>query len=292
MRCALHRRPPTGRLRLVALTAQRANISLTIMNPAVPSRANWPGVFFPRPGSFYLPLQSKCPLVSPCAPCGDLPRLLQHIFYISQKFQTTRKQSEAPGNCIVVPTSFHAMLFSILSSNVALNARSAVLTTSNAHRAPSVSMKSVPALETKFVYESAPDSLGKTSGGVTGLLDATGAVVSTGAAVSTGKTVPAMETDFVYKSESLGRTMGLVLGASPVAATTAEEEEEPTRSTGKAVPAMETNFVYKSESLGKTMGLVLNPPVEGDVSAARKSSELEAMEGTFVYGEPGRWSGA
>ena len=96
MRCALHRRPPTGRLRLVALTAQRANISLTIMNPAGPSRANWPGVFFPRPGSFYLPLQSKCPLVSPCAPCGDLPRLLQHIFYISQKFQTTRKQSEAP----------------------------------------------------------------------------------------------------------------------------------------------------------------------------------------------------
>ena len=183
----------------------------------------------------------------------------------------------------------------LLSSTMALNARSAVLTTSNAVRAPSVSMKSVPALETKFVYESSPDSLGKTSGGVTGLLDATGAVVSTGAAVSTGKAVPAMETDFVYKSESLGRTMGLVLGATPVAATTAaeeEEEEEPTRSTGKAVPAMETDFVYKSESLGKTMGLVLNPPVEGDVSAVRTSSELEAMEGTFVYGEPGRWSGA
>ena len=186
-----------------------------------------------------------------------------------------------------------ARMLSLLSSTVALNARSAVLTSSNAVRAPSVSMKSVPALETKFVYESTPDSLGKTTGGVTGLLDATGAVVSTGAAVSTGKAVPAMETDFVYKSESLGRTMGLVLGATPVAATTAaEEEEEPTRSTGKAVPAMETDFVYKSESLGKTMGLVLNPPVEGDVSAVRKSSELEAMEGTFVYGEPGRWSGA
>ena len=182
-------------------------------------------------------------------------------------------------------------MLSLLSSTVALNARSAVLTTSNAYRAPSVSMKSVPALETKFVYESTPDSLGKTTGGVTGLLDATGAVVSTGAAVSTGKAVPAMETDFVYKSESLGRTMGLVLGATAVADATADEEE-PTRSTGKAVAAMETDFVYKSESLGKTMGLVLNPPVEGDVSAVRKSSELEAMEGTFVYGEPGRWSGA
>ena len=182
-------------------------------------------------------------------------------------------------------------MLSLLSSTVALNARSAVLTSSNAVRAPSVSMKSVPALETKFVYESSPDSLGKTSGGVTGLLDATGAVVSTGAAVSTGKAVPAMETDFVYKSESLGRTMGLVLGATPVADATADEEE-PTRSTGKAVAAMETDFVYKSESLGKTMGLVLNPPVEGDVSAVRTSSELEAMEGTFVYGEPGRWSGA
>ena len=67
-----------------------------------PSRTQ-PGVFFPRPGSFYLPLQSKCPLVSPCAPCGDLPRLLQRIFYISQKFQTTRKQSEAPGNCNLKP---------------------------------------------------------------------------------------------------------------------------------------------------------------------------------------------
>ena len=99
-----------------------------------------------------------------------------------------------------------ARMLSLLSSTVALNARSAVLTSSNAVRAPSVSMKSVPALETKFVYESTPDSLGKTTGGVTGLLDATGAVVSTGAAVSTGKTVPAMETDFVYKSESLGRT--------------------------------------------------------------------------------------
>ena len=182
-------------------------------------------------------------------------------------------------------------MLSLFSSTVALNARSAVLTTSNAYRAPSVSMKSVPALETKFVYESTPDSLGKTTGGVTGLFDATGAVVSTGAAVSTGKAVPAMETDFVYKSESLGRTMGLVLGATPVADATAVEEE-PTRSTGKAVAAMETDFVYKSESLGKTMGLVLNPPVEGDVSAVRKSSELEAMEGTFVYGEPGRWSGA
>ena len=182
-------------------------------------------------------------------------------------------------------------MLSLFSSTVALNARSAVLTTSNAYRAPSVSMKSVPALETKFVYESTPDSLGKTSGGVTGLLDATGAVVSTGAAVSTGKAVPAMETDFVYKSESLGRTMGLVLGATPVADATADEEE-PTRSTGKAVAAMETDFVYKSESLGKTMGLVLNPPVEGDVSVARQEGELEAMEGTFVYGEPGRWSGA
>ena len=181
-------------------------------------------------------------------------------------------------------------MLSLFSSTVALKARSAVLTTSNAHRAPSVSMKSVPALETNFVYED-KTSLGKTSGGVTGLFDATGAVVSTGAAVSTGKTVRAMETDFVYKSESLGRTMGLVLGATAVADATADEEE-PTRSTGKAVAAMETDFVYKSESLGKTMGLVLNPPVEGDVSVARQEGELEAMEGTFVYGEPGRWSGA
>ena len=31
MRCAVHRRPPPGRLRLVALAAQRATISLTIM---------------------------------------------------------------------------------------------------------------------------------------------------------------------------------------------------------------------------------------------------------------------
>ena len=180
-------------------------------------------------------------------------------------------------------------MLSVFSSTVALNSRGAVLT-SNAQRAPSVSMKSVPALETKFVYESTPDSLGKTSGGVQSLLDVTGAVMPT----SFGKTPEALETKFVYEStpESLGKTMGLVLGATPFVTNT--DAEESTRSAGKAVPALETNFIYESQdSLGMTMGLVLQPSVVGDVSsAARKSSKVEAMEGTFVYGEPGRWSGA
>lgn len=186
-------------------------------------------------------------------------------------------------------------MLSIFSSTVGFNAPSM---STVAHRAPSATMKAVPALETKFIYETKPESLGKTMGFVQSLQDVTGAMVSTSFEV--GKTVPALETKFIYETspQSLGKTMGLVLGATPaVAANTDAEEQEPTRSTGKAVPSLEAAFIYESsgagaDSLGKTMGLVLQPGGMSKVSSSRKAGKVEAMEGDFVYGESGRWSGA